>query len=258
MTARPQVVIHTEREISGIRKAAAATAGVRDRLAAAIRPGMTTLTIDQLAKGLIQQTGGVSAFHGYRGFPGQVCISLNDEVVHGIGRAERLVGPGDLVKIDVGVRLDGYIGDTAVTVCAGACADPAARRLVDATRNALERGIEAARGGGHVGDIGRAVERIVKAAGFSVVRDFVGHGCGCDLHEPPEVPNFESSRKGPRLRPGMVLAIEPMVNMGDAGVLVEDDRWTVRTVDGSLSAHMEHMVLITDREPEILTWPKTA
>lgn len=251
-----RVIVHTQREIEGIRKATAATATVRDRLARSIRPGMSTMDIDRLALEFIAETGGQSAFHGYRGFPGQVCISLNDEVVHGIGSSERLVQMGDIVSLDVGVRLEGFIGDTAVSVVVGAPSDPEVVRLLDVTRKCLDTGIAAARGGCRVGDIGAAVEAEASSAGYAVVRDFVGHGCGCNLHEPPEVPNFKSSNPGPRLTPGMVLAIEPMVNMGGSAVSVDADGWTVRTRDGSLSAHFEHMVLITENKPEILTWPK--
>jgi methionyl aminopeptidase len=260
VSKRAAYVVHNTQAIHGIREAAQATARVLRRLSTSVMPGMTTLQIDELASALIHDQGGTSAFHNYHGFPGQVCISLNDEVVHGIGSPERVVAPGDLVSLDVGVRLNGFLGDSAVTFVAGgeAHADPEARRLIQITEAGLEAGIAAARGGAHVGDIGRAVEAVVSRAGFAVVRDFVGHGCGRDLHEPPEVPNFAGPARGVRLRPGMVLAIEPMVNAGKAGVMVESDGWTVRTADGTLSAHVEHMVLITDDEPEVLTWRKTA
>jgi methionyl aminopeptidase len=253
-----RVVVHSRSEIAGIRAAAAAAAWVRDQLSSVPQAGMSTRDIDLLAARLIRETGGRSAFHGYRGFPGQICISLNDEVVHGIGKVARLLRPGDLVSLDVGVRLNGCVGDTALTVTVGRPRDTVAEMLLKVTRESLQRGVEAARGGGRVSDIGRAVESVVRRAGFSVVRDFVGHGCGTDLHEPPEVPNFAQTGSSPELLPGMVLAIEPMVNTGNAEVTVAEDGWTVRTADGSLSAHFEHMVLITSEEPEILTWPKTA
>lgn len=252
------VIIHTEREIAGIRKACAATAQVRDELCAAVRPGISTRWIDDLAKQLIAQVGGTSAFFGYRGFPGQVCISLNDEVVHGIGREDRVIQCGDLISLDVGVKLNGFIGDTARTVVAPPPSTPVAAKLMQTTQKSLEAGIAAARGGNHVNDISQAVEQVIRAAGFSAVRDFVGHGCGCALHEAPEVPNFAQPDRGPKLRAGMVLAIEPMVNVGAYQVRVEEDGWTVRTADHSLSAHFEHMVLITNDKPEILTCPKTA
>ena len=255
---KQNVVIHTKREIAGIREACAATAHVRDELCKAVRPGISTRRIDALAKELIAQVGGSSAFLGYRGFPGQVCISLNDEVVHGIGRHDRVIQCGDLVSLDVGVKLNGFIGDTARTVAVPPPSVPIAVKLMRATQKSLEAGIAAAQAGNNVNDISQAVEQVVISAGFSAVRDFVGHGCGCALHEAPEVPNFAQRNRGPKLRAGMVLAIEPMVNVGAYQVRVDEDGWTVRTTDHSLSAHFEHMVLITNGKPEILTWPKTA
>lgn len=256
--ARGRVVIHSSAAVERIRAAAAAAAAVRDALAMLIRPGMTTLGIDQLGAQLIRNTGGQSAFFGYRGFPAQVCVSVNDEVVHGIGNASHVIEPGDLVSVDIGVRLNGYIGDTATTVCAGMPSTDIRKRLIETTRQSLDAGIAAVRVGGYISDIGKAVEAVARAAGFSVVRDFVGHGCGRDLHEPPEVPNFAQHERGPRMQPGMVLAIEPMVNTGTDKVVVDSDGWTVRTADRGLSAHFEHMVLITNGKPEILTWPRTA
>ena len=251
-------VVHTPAEIVMIRQAAMVAARVRDALARLVAPGMTTLELDQIAGGLIRQNGGESAFLGYRGFPGQVCISVNDEVVHGIGRADRVLRPGDLVSLDIGVRVGAGIGDTAVTVPVGAPPAAVAARLMQATEDALAAGIAAARSGRDVSEIGAAVEAVVSAAGFSVVRDFVGHGCGTALHEPPEVPNFRTPPRGVLLRPGMVLAIEPMVNAGTWRVAVDrGDNWTVRTADGSLSSHSEHMVLIHETESENLTCPKT-
>lgn len=253
-----EVVIHSEQEIEGIRQAARKTGETREKLRDLIRPGMSTLDLDRLAGNLIAQTGGSSAFLGYHGFPGQVCISINEEVVHGIGRADRIIMPGDLVSIDVGVSVDSFVGDTAFSVRVGMeSGDDGTDELLKVTWQALEAGIEAAQAGAYINDISRAVEKVVTKTGFSVVRDFVGHGCGCHLHEPPEVPNFAQSTRGPRLRPGMVLAIEPMVNRGTHRVVVDrTDGWTVRTCDGEWSAHFEHMVLITKGKPEILTWPK--
>jgi methionyl aminopeptidase len=251
-----QVVVHTESEIRGIREAAQATAWVRDELARRVEAGLSTLELDRLAARLIEQTGGKSAFHNYHGFPGQVCISVDDAVVHGIGRDDAILQSGQLVSLDVGVRMGKYVGDSALTVCVGGQAAPVAESLLEATEESLAAGIQAARAGNSVSDIGRAVEAVVQQARFAVVRDYVGHGCGCELHEPPEVPNFAHSRRGPKLVPGMVLAIEPMVNSGAADVVVEEDGWTVRTADGGLSAHFEHMVLVTNDNPEILTWPK--
>jgi len=255
---KARFVVHPPATIAGIRDAARATARVLQELSRQVQPGVTTLMLDQLAGQLIRSQGGESAFLGYHGYPGQVCISVNEEVVHGIGRADRVLAPGDLVGLDVGVRLKGCIGDSAATICAGGRPAPVATRLLNTTREALDAAIAAAQCGADVSEIGKAVEMVVKTAGFSVVRDFVGHGCGRDLHEPPEVPNFTTAARGVILQPGMVLAIEPMVNAGGWRVTVDrGDGWTVRTADGSLSAHFEHMVLITEGEAEVLTCPKT-
>lgn len=251
---RKAVVIHSEPAIAGIRRAAQATAAVLADLAAFVRPGLSTLDVDRRAAELIRRTGGESAFLGYHGFPGWICISLNDEVIHGIGRADRIIVPGDLVSMDVGVRLRGFVGDCARTVCVGTAPTGIPAALLQATEESLAAGVAKACAGNYVNDISAAVEAVVRRHGFSVVRDFVGHGCGRELHEPPEVPNFAQSSPGARLVPGMVLAIEPMVNTGTHRVEIDrQDRWTVRTADGGLSAHAEHMVLITRDKPEILT-----
>lgn len=255
--ARGPCVIHTPEEIEGIRHAAAVTAGVLHRVCAMARPGMTTKELDELAGAEIVATGGVSAFHGYHGFPGQVCISVNDEVVHGIGYPDRVIAFGDIISIDCGIRLNGFIGDTARTVAIGPVSGEVAQ-LLNVTEASLHKGIAAACGGNIVRDIGAAVSKEVEAAGFSIVREYVGHGVGVELHEPPEIPNYPSKRARQPLRPGMVIAIEPMVNVGSPRVKTDSDGWTVRTQDGSWSAHFEHMVLITENEPEILTWHKTA
>jgi len=249
-------VIHTKEEIPKIRYAARLTAGVRDQIRMLARPGMSTYELDQLAGVLINDTGGTSAFLGYHGFPGNICISVNDEVVHGIGRPDRILQETDIVSIDVGINYDGGIGDTAVTFTFFEDIDADVKRLLEHTEKSLYEGIDQAKAGNHIRDISKAVEKAAKAARLGVVREYVGHGCGTKLHEPPEVPNFVCNQKGPKLRPGMILAIEPMLNLGTYKVFTEADRWTVRTVDGSLSAHFEHMVLITENEPEILTWPK--
>ncbi|NLF19176.1 MAG: type I methionyl aminopeptidase [Lentisphaerae bacterium] len=252
--SRKDVVIHSDREIEGIRRAARATAAVLADLAAYVAPGLSTLDVDRRAAELIRDCGGESAFLGYGGFPGCICISLNDEIIHGIGRAGRIIAPGDLVSMDVGVRIDGFVGDSARTVCAGGPPEGQKAALLRATEESLAAGIAMACGGRYVNDISAAVEAVVRRCGFSVVRDFVGHGCGRSLHEPPEVPNFAQRSPGARLQPGMVLAIEPMVTVGSHRVEIDrQDRWTVRTADGGLSAHAEHMVLITRDKPEILT-----
>lgn len=249
-----RILLYNEHEVAKVRRAAQAAALVRDRLCEAVCPGMTTLDLDNLAECFIQETGGKSGSLNYHGYPGQVCISLNDEVVHGIGRADRIIQYGDLVSIDVVVELDGYFGDTAKTVCAGGAPDPLAENLLATTQKALLAGIDAAQDGATVNDISCAVQRTAEGAGFSCVRDMVGHGCGKHMHEPPEVPNFRMRAKSPRLVPGMILCIEPMVNVGDWRIDIDpEDRWTCRTVDHSLSAHFEHQILITKQNPEILT-----
>ncbi|MBO5668049.1 MAG: type I methionyl aminopeptidase [Lentisphaeria bacterium] len=250
-------IIHTPEEIVRIRRAAAVTAQVRDEIARLAHPGMTTFDLDQLAGSLINATGGKSAFKNYHGFPGNICISVNDVVIHGIGRPDQIITENDIVSIDVGVTIDHAMGDTALTF---SFKEPESdtRRLLDGTRQALMDGIAAARAGSFIRDISAAVEKCARKHKLGIVREYVGHGCGIKLHEPPEVPNYTGWGKGPRLEPGMVLCIEPMLNLGTDSVRLDrKDNWTVRTADGKLSAHFEHMILITDNEPEILTWQKT-
>jgi len=227
---------------------------VLDEIAAFIRPGVTTRQIDNFAAERIRSYDAKSAFLGYRKFPCHTCLSVNDEVVHGIA-SERELKFGDIVSIDVGVAHKGFIGDTARTVAVGGCGVQA-QRLMDVTERALYEGIAAALPGNRVTDISRAVQTYVENNGFSVVREFVGHGVGRSMHEEPQVPNFVDPRSNQKLRPGMTLAIEPMVNAGQPAVKILKDGWTVVTQDGSLSAHFEHTVLITEGEPEILTWPE--
>lgn len=250
-------IVHSEGEIEGIRLAAQAAASVKNRLAEMIRPGITTKDVDDMTAALIAAEGGVSAFLGYRGFPGQLCVSLNDEVVHGIGSPERRIVEGDVVSLDVGVNLNGFIGDNAMSVFVGnAKVSPDISRLLKGTEGSLNAAIKACVPGNNVGDISGAVEKMAKRNGLSIVREYVGHGCGVNLHEPPEIPNYRTRDKGPMLRQGMVLAIEPMLNLGRRNVITDKDGWTVRTSDGSISAHFEHMILITESNPEILTWQK--
>ena len=228
---------------------------VLDEIAAFIKPGVTTRQIDNFAAERIKSYDGKSAFLGYRKFPCHTCLSVNDEVVHGIA-TERELKFGDIVSVDVGVVHKGFIGDTARTVAVGGCG-VAAQRLLDVTEQSLYLGIAQARPGNRVLDISLAVQRYVESNGFSVVREFVGHGVGRSMHEEPQVPNFDEGKKSsPKLKPGMTIAIEPMVNIGRPDVKILKDGWTVVTQDGSLSAHFEHTVLITDGEPEILTWAK--
>jgi len=229
---------------------------VLESISSACVPGITTLEVDAMAGRLIGEAGSRSAFLGYRlgsvTFPGHICISVNDEVVHGIGGPRR-IQYGDIVKLDVGVVHHGWVGDTASTVAVGDVGSDAAK-LLSVTEEALEKGIEQAVGGGRLGDISCAVEQYVTEHGYSVVREFVGHGVGRKLHEEPQVPNYGKAGTGPKLKPGMVLAIEPMVNLGSASVRILGDGWTVVTLDGKPSAHYEHTVLITSGKPEILTW----
>ena len=246
------IPIKTAKEIDKMRIAGQAAGEVLGRTAALIRPGITTREIDEAAAQFMLEAGCRSAFLGYRGFPGNTCISLNDEVVHGIGGA-RKVQYGDIVKLDVGVIKGGWVGDTATTVPVG-IVDVAVQKLLQVTEESLRVAIGFAVEGGRLGDLCASVEEVVAAHGFSVVREFVGHGVGRRLHEEPQVPNFGKPRTGPRMKAGMTLAIEPMVNLGVCGVRILEDGWTVVTADGKPSAHFEHTVLITHGEPEILTW----
>ena len=237
-----------------MRPACAVAGTVLDEIAAFIKPGVTTRQVDEFAAGRIKAHGAKSAFLGYRKYPCHTCLSVNDEVVHGLA-GDRELHFGDIVSVDVGVFYKGFVGDTARTVAVGGCG-VAAQRLMDVTEHALYEGIAAAVPGNRVTDISRAVQNYVESNGFSVVREFVGHGVGRSMHEEPQVPNFVDPKSNQKLRPGMTLAIEPMVNAGQAGVKILKDGWTVVTQDGLLSAHFEHTVLITEGEPEILTCPE--
>ncbi len=216
-----------------------------------IRPGVTTGELDAAAERYIRSQGGVPAFKGYRGFPGSICASPNSMVVHGIPGRYRL-DDGDVISIDVGVTLDGFVADSAYTFAVGDV-EPETQRLLDTCQAALAAGIEQARAGNHVGHISAAVQAATEAAGFSVVRSLVGHGVGRSMHEEPQIPNFGEPGRGPRLSPGMTLAIEPMINAGGADIYVHEDEWSISTEDGSLSAHFEHTVAVTEDEPRILT-----
>jgi len=246
------IPIKTAKETEKMRIACRAAAEVLERTAALVQPGVTTKEIDEAAARFIAEIGGTSAFLGYRGFPGNICISLNEEVVHGIG-GPRKIQYGDIVKLDIGILKGGWVGDTATTVPVGLI-DPAVQKLLDVTEESLRIALSHARAGGRLGDLCASVEEHVTAHGFNVVREFVGHGVGRRLHEEPQIPNFGKPRTGLRLKPGMTLAVEPMVNMGAGGVKILEDGWTVVSADAKPSAHFEHTVLITDGEPEILTW----
>ena len=218
----------------------------------AIRPGITTAEIDVKIRRFIEKCGATPAFLGYGGFPGSACISINDEVIHGIPSERRIISEGDIVKVDVGARYRGYNGDSARTFPVGKVSDEALR-LIEVTKGSFYEAMKFARAGYRIGDIGSAVESFVISNGCSVVRDFVGHGVGANLHEEPEVPNFGRAGRGARLYPNMTLAIEPMVNIGTANVKVRENGWTVVTLDGKLSAHYENTVAITDTDPILLT-----
>ncbi len=240
-----------------MRIAGAIASEILQALAREVQPGTTTGEIDRLAGELMKERDCKSAFLGYRGFKGQICISVNEEVVHGIGGLRKIL-PGDIVKIDVGITKGGFIGDNAVTVAAGDI-PLETKRLLAVTEQSLFEAIDRARAGVRLADLCGSVEEFAKPRGFFIVREFVGHGVGRRLHEEPQVPNYRPHGKSPILAPGMTLAIEPMVNAGSPGVRILDDGWTVITEDRRASAHFEHTVLVTERDPEILTWrPRTA
>ena len=240
------------REQDAIRRACHVASDVLQAVIDNVRPGVTTWELDELAAEQTRNRGARSAFLGYKKFPRHTCISVNDEVVHGIA-GRRALRFGDIASVDVGVIFEGYVGDVARTVAVGGCSAPA-QQLMDITRQALAQGIAQARAGHRVADISGAIQRFVEANGCSVVREFVGHGVGRSIHEEPQVPNFVDGKASPKLKAGMTIAIEPMVNAGTAAVRELNDGWTVVTSDGSLSAHFEHTVLVTDGDPEILTW----
>ncbi len=245
------IIIKSLREIELLRKSNIIVAEVFKKLKGMIAPGVTTKELDLVAEDWIRSRGGVPAFKGYRGFPATLCTSINEEVVHGIP-GQRKLKEGDIISIDVGVNLKGYFGDAAMTFPVGEI-DEEARRLLEVTEKALWIGIHEAKLGNRLYDISYAIQTWVEGHGFSVVRDFVGHGIGRDLHEEPQIPNFGSPHQGPRLEKGMVFALEPMVNEGTYEVKVLQDGWTVVTSDGKRSAHFEHSIAITDGEAEILS-----
>jgi methionyl aminopeptidase len=246
------IALRTEPEIDTLRRANAIVADILAELADAVAPGVTTGELDDLAERRIREKGGTPAFLGYRDYPRSTCISLDEVVVHGIP-GKRKLKRGQIVSIDVGVKLDGYHGDAALSVPCGKV-DKTRQRLLQATDRALASAIRAARSGSYLEDISRAVQAEAEGAGFSVVRVFVGHGIGTKLHEEPQIPNFATGKPGPRLRPGMVLAIEPMVNAGTCDVRVLDDGWTAVTADGKPSAHFEHSIVIREDQAEILSF----
>lgn len=244
--------IKSEREIEIMSRGGKILAATIRLLEKSVRPGMSTLELDQIAEAFIRShSGAIPAFKGLYGFRASICTSINEEIVHGIPSKKRVMD-GDIVSIDIGVKLDGYYTDSATTVAVGKV-DEQSRKLLDVTRQALVAGIAAATPGNYTGDIGAAVQEVVEAAGFSVVKDLVGHGIGVGFHEEPQVPNYGKPKRGVKLQPGLTIAIEPMVNVGKPGTRTLPDRWTVVTVDRSRSAHFEHTIAVTENEPRVLT-----
>ena len=246
------IVLKTNRELALMREACRISAGALRVAGEAVQPGVTTEEIDRIAYEYIIKQGAKPNFLNYNGFPATACISINDEVIHGIPSKKRVIREGDIVSIDLGATINGYHGDNAATFAAGKIS-PEAERLINTTRESLYEGIRAAVAGGRIGDISAAVQRYCEERGFSVVRDFVGHGIGTKLHEDPSVPNYGTPGRGVRLLPGMTLAIEPMINAGGYEVRQLSDGWTIKTKDAGLSAHFEHTVAITNDGPKILT-----
>ncbi len=247
------IMIKTRGEIEKMRRSGKAVWQVLEEVRSKVVPGATTMDLETAAEKMIADMGAKSAFKGYNGFPCVLCTSVNSEVVHGIPSARRVLREGDIVSVDCGVILDGFYGDSAVTIPVGSKVQPGVRKLLDVTQASLEQAIQEAQVGSSLGDIGAAVQEMVEAAGFSVVRDFVGHGIGVKMHEDPQIPNYGRRGQGVKLKAGMVLTIEPMVNAGAAEVKVLQDGWTAVTVDGSLSAHFEHTVAVTEEGPLVLT-----
>lgn len=246
------IVLKTTRELSLMKEACVISAGALKAAGAAVEPGVSTAEINRIAHDYIVRHGAVPTFLGYNGYPAASCVSINDEVIHGIPNKKRIIRAGDIVSIDVGATFNGYVGDNAATFAAGDIS-PEAQRLCDVTRESLYEGIKAAVAGGRIGDIGSTIQRYCEERGFSVVREYTGHGVGKTMHEDPSVPNFGTPGRGVRLLPGMTIAIEPMINMGGAGIRQLPDGWTVKTKDGKLSAHFEHTIAITANGPVILT-----
>jgi len=245
------IIIKSEREIAIMLQAGRIVATVLDILSRQVRPGMKTKELDVIAAREVERLGAKPSFKGYRGFPANLCVSVNDEIVHGIP-GERVLRQGDIVSLDLGASFMGFQGDAAVTVGVGEI-DSQARELMETTEGALKAGIAAAHPGARLGDISAAMQNYAESRGYSVVREYTGHGIGREMHEEPQIPNFGLPGTGPVLKKGMTLALEPMVNVGDWRTRVGDDHWAVLTADGSLSAHFEHTIVITDGEPEVLT-----
>jgi methionyl aminopeptidase len=247
------IFLKSEDEIAKMREAGRIVAGTIDRVVAAVRRGISTADLDLVAEEFIRERGATPSFLGYRGFPASICASLNDEVVHGIPSPQRKLADGDVLSLDFGAIWEGFHADSAVTVLVGETPGAEAEKLVRVTEESLEAAISEIREGARLGDVGHAVQQVVEGAGFSVVREYVGHGIGRSLHEDPQIPNYGQPGKGLPLKRGMVVAVEPMVNMGDWPTRALADGWTVVTADGSLSAHFEHTIALTANGPEVLT-----
>ena len=245
------IIIKSDREVAAMRAAGRMVAMVLGILSKQVRPGMKTRELDVIAGRELDRLGAKPSFKGYRGFPANLCVSVNDEIVHGIP-GERVLVEGDIVSLDLGVVFDGFQGDAAVTVGVGEIS-PAAKQLLETTEGALKAGMAAARAEARLGDISAAIQNYAESRGYSVVREYTGHGIGREMHEEPQIPNFGKSGTGPVLKKGMTLALEPMVNIGDWHTRLDSNHWTVFTADGSLSAHFEHTIAVTDAEPEVLT-----
>jgi methionyl aminopeptidase len=247
------IQLKSQREIEVMARGGQILAETVSLMERSVRPGISTQELDRIADEFIRShAGAVPSFKGLYDFPASICTSINNEIVHGIPSRKRVLVDGDIVSVDVGVKFDGYHTDSATTVAVGEIAEES-KRLLAITREALDAGVTAARNGNHLGDIGAAVQAVVERAGFSVVRDLVGHGIGSAFHEEPQVPNYGKPKRGLRLVPGLTIAIEPMVNVGKPGIRTMPDRWTVVTIDGTRSAHFEHTVAITENGPRILT-----
>ena len=247
------IILKSPDEVAKMRVAGSIVADTIDTVLASVGPGVSTADLDAVAEAFIRERKATPSFKGYRGFPASICASLNDEVVHGIPSPKRVLKEGDVLSLDFGAIWDGYHADSAVTVFVGEPPSAEAEKLVRVTEEALEAGISQIRPGGRLSDISHAVQQVVEGAGFSVIREYVGHGIGRNLHEDPQIPNYGLPGRGPELRPGLVVAVEPMVTMGDWRTRVLADDWTVVTADGSLAAHFEHTVAITSDGPRILT-----
>ena len=248
---RMGIIIKFDEEIAAMRQAGRIVATILEILSEQVKPGMKTKELDIIAERELERLGAKPSFKGYRGFPANVCVSVNDEIVHGIP-GERVLNEGDIVSLDFGAIYEGFQGDAAVTVAVGRVS-PAAKRLIEATRGSLEAAIAVAYPGAMLGDVSAAIQNCAESRGYSVVREYTGHGIGREMHEEPQIPNFGSPGTGPVLKKGMTLALEPMLNTGDWHTRLADDHWTVLTADGSLSAHFEHTIAIINAEPEVLT-----